>query len=490
MSNFVVGNLVSINPDLTPEGTKNDDLIGELGIPGLFRHLTFEIIEVRKDPKYGEIVLCTITNPEILKTVVPGVKEIKYEGEIILLVKDIVLANTKITLAYEIVTAKTKDEVIADLFQERSLLRERGKDKRHKEMRENWRQIQVLRGEIAGPFPDGFGQIVVKLPKQKMSFILEVKDMPGQDPESIKKFERLITSKIRAQRNVRKTQNVESKLVFGTSIVSKQGGVYLEAGSLLKAYEEMMKTTLETDKKPVDPRATYVGIEVEFVYSGKYDMLKQLLIEHKLHRHVCLKDDGSVQPCHNAKAYKGKELNLICKNTEVEDVLKRLDRVLADPRIDGFANRSCGVHVHLDARNRDAKIIYRNMVRIQKILRGSQPVGRVNNQYCKANITDDLMDSIHKEENRGQRYWVVNGLAYSQHKSIEIRIHEGTTNCESIYNWVSFLDAVANHKEELPVNDCVKAQDLVEKFNVEIPLHAIDYLDRRIDRFKSLSVAV
>jgi len=250
-----------------------------------------------------------------------------------------------------------------------------------------------------------------------------------------------------------------------------------------------MKTTLETDKKPTDAKATYVGIEVEFIYTGKYDALKKLLIDNKLHKYVCIKDDGSLRACHNT-GYKGKELTLICKVGEVEDVLKRLDSVLMNPEIDGFANRSCGLHVHLDVRNRDAELVYKNLVRVQNLLRGSQPIGRVNNIHCRATPTDKL-DKKKAEESGGNddRYWVVNGQSYGKHKTIEIRIHEGTVDCEDIFNWVTFLNSIADHKSEIPKNEIKFAEDLVSKFDINIPLPAIDYVDRRIERFKSLSTA-
>lgn len=491
--NYTAGQLIRISPEVIPETAKDDELLGELGVPGLMRHAIFEIIEVSEDPGRGPIAVCRMTNPEVFKTVIPGVKEVKYEGELVLLLKEIVPANMKTTLDFIIETGKTKDQMIKDLFVERKKLEARGLDKRTKEMRANWKEIQILRGEVSGPMPASASKVRVILPKHRaqlpQGIELEAKDLPNMsDEESVNKFKRFLSNKLRGVRNQSKRLNYENKVVFGFVPVQKLGGVYLKENSLLKAYEEMMKTTLETDKKPIDAKATYVGVEIEFIYTGKYDALKKLLIENKLHKYVCLKDDGSLRQCHNTGSYRGKELTLICKNTEVEEVLKRLDRVLAHPEIDGYANRSCGLHVHLDVRNRDADLVYKNLVRVQNILRGSQPVGRINNIHCKPN-TSDKLDKKRSEETGGRddRYWVVNGAAYARHKSIEIRIHEGTVDCESIYNWVSFLDAIANHKAEIPKNELRFAEDLAAKYDVEIPLHAIDYVDRRIEKFNSLT---
>jgi hypothetical protein len=490
MSGVSVGQLIKISDSVIPASAKDDELLGALGIPGLMRHAIFEVISLQKDPNRGDVALCRITNPEVFKQVIPGVKEVKYEGELILLVSEVVPANSKISLNYVIENAKTRDQVVTELFAAREVLKSRGLDKRNKEMRENWKQIQILRGELAGPMPT-LGKVSVFLPKQKLRFELQPGEaLPGTDEESIKRFQRFLVSKLRGVRNNRNRATMEQSkaaMAMGMPTIKKQGGVFLEEGSLLKAYEVMMQTTLETDKKPIDPKANYVGIEVEFSYTGKYEILKRLLIENKLHKYVCLKEDGSLRACHNT-SYRTKELTLICKNTEVEGVMQRLDKVLANPEIDAYANRSCGLHVHLDMRNRNADLAYKNLVRIQNILRGAQPVGRVNNTHCRPNSSDKLGDSARDDGGNG-RYVVVNGQAMAKHKSIEIRIHEGTTDCEAIYNWVSFLDAVASHKGEIPKNEIKFAEDLVAKFDIDIPLHAIDYVDRRIERFNSLSVA-
>jgi len=486
MSLVSVGMLVKISPNIITAEIKDDDLVGDLGMPGLMRHAILEVISISKDGNLGEIAVCRITNPEVFKQVIPGVKEVKYEGEPIFLLKDLVPANMKTTLVYTIKTAKTKEQMIVELFAERENLRRRGMDKRNREMKENWKQIQILRGEITGPMPAVMGVSIVNIPKFKMNLEVSPKDLPTSDPESVKKFERFLTAKIRELRASRRANRTKTVMAFGTVPVEKQGLVYLKEGSLLKAYEEMMKTTLETDKKPIDSKANYIGVEVEFSYRGNYDILKKLLIENKLHKYVCLKDDGSLRSCHNTN-YRTKELTLICKNTEIESVLKRLDTVLAHPEIDGYANRSCGLHVHLDMRNRNAPLVYKNLVRVQNILRGAQPVGRVNNVHCKPNTNENLGEYT-GDENRNERYWVVNGSAYAKHQSIEIRIHEGTTDCEAIYNWCSFLDALASHTKEIPKNEYKFAEDLAARLNINIPINAIDYVDRRIERFKSLSV--
>jgi hypothetical protein len=485
---FTAGQLIKINPEVIPDTAKDDDLLGSLGLPGLFRHVMFEVVEAFSDPEKGEMIRCKISNPEILKTVIPGVKEVKYEGECVLLSSECVLANTKMTLQYIVESGKSKDQMIAELFATRRALEASGLDKRNKEMRANWKEIQILRGEVAGPVPAAVGKVRVMFPRHKKEFPqgleFDAKDLPGTDEESIKKFQRTVTNKLRGIRSARRKQVVETKVVFGMISVQKMGGVYIKTNSLLTAYEEMMKTTLETDKTPTDSKANYVGIEIEFIYTGNYDALKKLLIANKLHKYVCLKEDGSLRACHNNGSYRTKELTLLCKADESSAILKRLGVVFNDPTIDAYANRTCGIHVHLDVRNRNADLVYSNLVHIQNILRGAQPVGRVNNTHCRPNPSDKL-----NKENTGSRYWVVNGDSYSKYKSIEIRIHEGSTDCEGIASWVSFLNAIASHTKAIPKNEVKFAEDLASKYDIEIPQAAIDYVDTRIEKFNSLAAA-
>jgi hypothetical protein len=285
-------------------------------------------------------------------------------------------------------------------------------------------------------------------------------------------------------RNDRKySKKTESTVdVFGIA-VRKSGGVFLEEGSLLKAYEESLKTSLETPKKPIDPKANYVGVEIEFIYRGDYKALKDLLIKEKLHRYVDLTSDGSLSACHNS-GYSTLEMRVICKNTEISMVMSKLKKVMAHPKIDAYVNRSCGLHVHTDMRNRDVKLAYRNFVRIQNLLRGAQPVGRVNNKHCKANTSDVFTPG---ENGVDGRYSVVNSQSFKKHQTLEIRIHEGTVNCDDIANWVLFIDSIASYAAEIPVNKLLTARALVSAYPITIPVASVEYVDNRIEKFDSLN---
>jgi hypothetical protein len=142
--NFSAGQLVRISPEVIPETAKDDELLGELGVPGLLRHAIFEIIEVSTDQTRGPIALCRITNPEVFKQVIPGIKEVKSEGELVLLLKEIVPSNMKITLDYVIEGGKSREQMLVELFDQRKVLKGRGMDKRNKRLLDLCQQAWVI----------------------------------------------------------------------------------------------------------------------------------------------------------------------------------------------------------------------------------------------------------------------------------------------------------------------------------------------------------
>lgn len=117
-------------------------------------------------------------------------------------------------------------------------------------------------------------------------------------------------------------------------------------------------------------------------------------------------------------------------------------------------NKSCGLHVHFGAQ--DFTIaqwvrIIRNYAAIESIIDSFMPVSRRanNNHYCasiaapaqriaEGNISDmyDIRDAF-----RNNRYYKLNVMAYTSHKTIEFRQHSGTTDFTKIENWVNFLRA-------------------------------------------------
>lgn len=480
-----IGSMVRIKPELFGTSPKFDEMYGDLGYVGLMQHFIFQIIKLEKDPNRGEIAYAKIMNPDVLLGIVSGLKSVKNEGELVLQLKDLVPANMKTTLVYTIEElTNPKAGEIADLFKARKRMQNAGKSKTSSDMKANWQAITSARSAGGGD------KVRVHIPSKRMYFDIIKKDLPDEEEKSISEFKMKLAGMLRSVRSerknfVRNASDVKITDVFGIG-VKKEGGVFTEKNSLAAAYAESLKTSLETPKKPVDPKANYVGIEIEFIYRNDYDTLKKLLIAERLHRYVDLTTDGSLRVCHSNGGYETKEMRVICKNTEVRMVMDKIQRVFNNPRIDAYVNRSCGLHVHLDMRNRDVKQCYTNLVRVQNILRGSQPIGRVSNTHCKANDIDTL--KFIDGEALPHRYSVVNPAAFKKHQTLEVRIHEGTVDCSNITDWVDLLDSIVSHSSIIPKNTAKKASELVSDFGLVIPMNAVKYVDIRIDKFDSLSV--
>ena len=138
------------------------------------------------------------------------------------------------------------------------------------------------------------------------------------------------------------------------------------------------------------------------------------------------------------------------------NTLKKVCKVLNDN--EARVNRSCGLHVHFGAESFTIKQWQRIIVNyaiIEPIIDSFMPQSRRanNNRYCKsiiniarnikgANITsfNDLIQIFNRD-----RYYKLNIMSFVNHKTIEFRQHQGTTNFEKINQWVKFLSALINH---------------------------------------------
>jgi hypothetical protein len=171
------------------------------------------------------------------------------------------------------------------------------------------------------------------------------------------------------------------------------------------------------------------------------------------------------------------ELRILVKESELESKLKEICAVLR--KNDCYSNRSCGMHVHLDMRNRDAELCYKNLFNVQDLMLASQPIARRSNTYCKPNTDKALKLSQFKT---GERYKVINTDSYEKHSTIEIRLHEGATKFKDIYNWVKFLVDTVNQKKVFK-KEVKTIDDLTEMDYTDIKI--LNHLDERIQEYAS-----
>lgn len=125
-------------------------------------------------------------------------------------------------------------------------------------------------------------------------------------------------------------------------------------------------------------------------------------------------------------------------------------------------NKSCGTHVHINAREFSLdhwKRIYINYARLEKVIDGFMPESRREdaNRYCKGfgNVSSferkirqaQDLDEI-KRILLSSRYWKVNPESYDRHKTCEFRQHAGTTDFVKISSWIRFLNNLVDYSEQ------------------------------------------
>lgn len=168
----------------------------------------------------------------------------------------------------------------------------------------------------------------------------------------------------------------------------------------------------------------------------------------------------------------GHEISIVAKSTQITDIITKVCSVLQ--KHDADVNSTCGLHVHLDMRGFDEKRSFANLVKTQKLLYSMVPFSRFENQYCRPNKHGFDMGVY------CGRYWAINPAAYSEHKTIEVRLHSGTINAVKINHWIKLLQKIAYAKSVCQVN---KLSDLTNQ--VKLPDDLLSYVRGRIAKFKS-----
>jgi len=121
-------------------------------------------------------------------------------------------------------------------------------------------------------------------------------------------------------------------------------------------------------------------------------------------------------------------------------------------------NSSCGLHVHVGAANfsyDDWRNIILNYYHLQAAINSFMPRSRRGSHWCRP-IDDNIANEIQNQTNCHSvgaiqsafgcdRYFVVNVMAYSRHRTIEFRQHGGTTDFLKIKNWINFLIALIDY---------------------------------------------
>ena len=133
-------------------------------------------------------------------------------------------------------------------------------------------------------------------------------------------------------------------------------------------------------------------------------------------------------------------------------------------------NKSCGMHVHFDARNlslNDWKNLYKNYATIETQIDAIMPASRRGNQYCKslkngfgslASLFEKIdaassIQSIARNVANNDRYFKMNVQSFLRHGTVEFRQHSGTVEFEKMNNWIRICGALIDKSHTALVNN-------------------------------------
>jgi hypothetical protein len=170
---------------------------------------------------------------------------------------------------------------------------------------------------------------------------------------------------------------------------------------------------------------------------------------------------------------RGHEIAIVAPASKMSEVLNKVCTVLDEHG--AYVNSTCGLHVHLDARKSNQKLMFSNLVNSQKLLYSMCPKSRYDNSYCAPNESGTDMYEY------GGRYWGINPGSYQKHKTIEVRLHSGSVNADKIIHWIYILKKIAYHTEFLEEIDSLKELTTKIKFSQK----SISYIKVRVSKFKS-----
>jgi hypothetical protein len=251
----------------------------------------------------------------------------------------------------------------------------------------------------------------------------------------MKKLKGDICAQIKALREQNKPP-IEDYTFHQGVVVKKLAEVYLEPGSFIKVLHKKIRQDMTKTKKPTSTD-NYIGIEIELASKKDRNFICDKLFEAGLGKYVGIKDDGSI-----GRGTKltdthphTHELALLVRQSEFEDVVTRTCKVLNE-QCEVAVDKTCGLHIHLDMRNRKVENAFHNLVSCQQIFYAMLPAARRSSQYSypvkgtKWRVLD-------------ARYHGINSQAYSKYKTLELRMHCGTTQANKINNWIKLALAVA-----------------------------------------------
>lgn len=217
--------------------------------------------------------------------------------------------------------------------------------------------------------------------------------------------------------------------------------------------------------RPASPSMRRFGVEIECFGAQRADIIARaaeqgLDVVSESYNH---RDGGYAKIVSDASIEGGLGNEVVMPPASELGDLQRVCRAL---RAAGASvNKSCGLHVHIDAAGITPRHAYRiglNYYRLRALINKGLAPSRRANQYCRVVQPSLLTDSgswASLLRGVASRYEAVNYKAYERHRTIEFRQHQGTINFAKIRRWVLFLQSLVEWSESHTLDVDVMRRD-------------------------------
>lgn len=216
-----------------------------------------------------------------------------------------------------------------------------------------------------------------------------------------------------------------------------------QPGSVFERYKQRRGLFKNSSPTPtLIENGQAIGVEIECVVPLEREELELEFLKFKV-PYVSGGFDGSVHPTvsQEENGFHGYEFRILTKSNDLSN-LKAFCEFLK--HVEARVNSTCGLHIHLDCRNfeRIPSGVVTRLKNALPMLCAMVPQSRLTNAYCISDVSGG--------RRRSSRYSKINRCAFSKQKTIEVRLHSGTTDFEKISNWIAVLHSIAFSNKRLP----------------------------------------
>jgi hypothetical protein len=212
--------------------------------------------------------------------------------------------------------------------------------------------------------------------------------------------------------------------------------------------------TLDNEKFP-SSNSNHVGLEIECFSTKHFDFsetVAKAFIENDLHYQCSVGEDGSINTLVNSKHAtscliflngscscqkgSGAEVRVLMPQSKITSTVAKVCSVLKS--LGAQVNDSCGLHVHIDIRNRNWKQVAARLMKNQNKLWAVVKEERRASSHCRPISSITSMG----------HYFCFDFSQVNKLGTIEVRMHHGTVDANEINSFIRMLLEIADGKEE------------------------------------------